>query len=114
MSDIQFYEPQRNLFGEIMDKQMKIVFSQSDGLKEFQQNLKAYFEATDHGQRVNLRKKIGDYVKQTIITTVACGAYQGGSRMSSPGCTGAYCGYREGFFPPPGSQSRRAARTGRA
>lgn len=70
MSDIQFYEPQRNLFGEIMDKQMKIVFSQSDGLKEFQQNLKAYFEATDHGQRVNLRKKIGDYVKQTIITTL--------------------------------------------
>lgn len=70
MSDLQLYEPQRNLFGEIMDKQMKIVFSQSDGLKEFQQNLKAYFEATDHGQRVNLRKKIGDYLKQTIITTL--------------------------------------------
>ena len=70
MSDIQLYEPQRNLFGEIMDKQMKIVFSQSDCLKEYQQNLKTYFEATDHSKRVKLRKKIEDYVKQAIITTL--------------------------------------------
>ena len=70
MSDLQIYEPQRNLFGWLENQQIKIVFTQTDKLKEFQTNLKLYFETTDHNERVSLRKKIEDYVRETITYTL--------------------------------------------
>ena len=70
MSDLQIYEPQRNLFGLLENQQIKIVFTQTDKLKEFQTNLKLYFETTDHNERVSLRKKIEDYVRETITYTL--------------------------------------------
>lgn len=70
MSDMQIYEPQRNLFGELENQQIKMVFTQTDKLKDFQTNLKLYFETTGHDERARLRKAIDDYVRETIIFTL--------------------------------------------
>ena len=70
MSDLQIYEPQRNLFGELEEQQIKEIFTQTDKLKEFQTNLKRYFEVTAHDERALLRQSFDDYVRHTIIYTL--------------------------------------------
>ena len=70
MSDLQIYEPQRNLFGELEEQQIKKIFTQTDKLKDFQTNLKRYFEVTAHDERALLRKSFDDYVRHTIIYTL--------------------------------------------
>ena len=70
MSDLQIYEPQRNLFGELEEQQSKKIFTQTDKLKEFQTNLKRYFEVTAHDERALLRQSFDDYVRHTIIYTL--------------------------------------------
>ena len=70
MSDLQIYEPQRNLFGELEEQQIKKIFTQTDKLKEFQTNLKRYFEVTAHDERALLRQSFDDYVRHTIIYTL--------------------------------------------
>ena len=69
-SDVQIYEPQRNLFGELESPQMRIIFDQADKLKEFQANLDLYFEITAHEERTCLRKSIEDYVRYIIAYTL--------------------------------------------
>jgi len=69
-SDVQIYEPQRNLFGELESPQMRIIFDQTDKLKEFQANLDLYFEITAHEERTCLRKSIEDYVRYIIAYTL--------------------------------------------
>ena len=69
-SDVQIYEPQRNLFGELESPQMRIIFDQADKLKEFQANLKRYFEPITHEERTRLRNSIDDYVRHTIAYTL--------------------------------------------
>ena len=70
MSDLQIYEPQRNLFGELEEQQIKKIFTQTDKLKAFQTNLKRYFEVTAHDERALLRQSFDDYVRHTIIYTL--------------------------------------------
>ena len=70
MSDLQIYEPQRNLFGELEEQQSKKIITQTDKLKEFQTNLKRYFEVTAHDERALLRQSFDDYVRHTIIYTL--------------------------------------------
>ncbi|EGQ11880.1 DNA methyltransferase, partial [Prevotella nigrescens] len=70
MSDLQIYEPQRNLFGELEEQQIKKIFTQTDKLKEFQANLKRYFEVTDHDERACLRQSFDDNVRHTITYTL--------------------------------------------
>ena len=70
MSDLQIYEPQRNLFGELEEQHIKKIFTQTDKLKEFQTNLKRYFEVTAHDERALLRQSFDDYVRHTIIYTL--------------------------------------------
>ena len=70
MSDLQIYEPQRNLFGELEEQQIKKIFTQTDKLKDFQTNLKRYFEVTAHDERALLRQSFDDYVRHTIIYTL--------------------------------------------
>ena len=67
---IRINEPQRNLFGELEDSQIKMVFTQPEKLKDFQKNLKLYFETTCHDERARIRKFINVYVKETIIYTL--------------------------------------------
>jgi len=69
-SGVQIYEPQRNLFGELESPQMRIIFDQTDKLKEFQANLDLYFEITAHEERTCLRKSIEDYVRYIIAYTL--------------------------------------------
>lgn len=70
MSDLQIYEPQKNLFGELENPQIKMIFTQTDNLKKFQTDLKLYFETTGHDERTRLRKAIEGYVKETITFTL--------------------------------------------
>ena len=70
MSDVQIYEPQLNLFGEMEVLQPKVIYTQTDKLKEFQANLKRYFEPITHEERTRLRNSIDDYVRHTIAYTL--------------------------------------------
>ena len=70
MSNMQIYSPQSNLFGELEEEQTNIVYTQTKELKDFQDNLKHYFETTAHEERTNLRKAIEDYVRYTISYTL--------------------------------------------
>ena len=70
MSDVQIYEPQLNLFGEMEAPQPKVIYTQTDKLKEFQANLKRYFEPITHEERTRLRNSIDDYVRHTIAYTL--------------------------------------------
>ena len=70
MSDVQIYEPQLNLFGEMEALQPKVIYTQTDKLKEFQANLKRYFEPITHEERTRLRNSIDDYVRHTIAYTL--------------------------------------------
>jgi len=70
MSDVQIYEPQLNLFGEMEAPQPKVIYTQTDKLKEFQANLKRYFEPITHEERTRLRNSIDDYVRHTITYTL--------------------------------------------
>ena len=70
MSDVQIYEPQLNLFGEMEAPQPKVIYTQTDKLKEFQANLKRYFEPITHEERTRLRNSINDYVRHTIAYTL--------------------------------------------
>ena len=49
---------------------MRIIFDQADKLKEFQANLKRYFEPITHEERTRLRNSIDDYVRHTIAYTL--------------------------------------------
>ena len=69
-SDVKIYEPHKNLFGEIDDKQIKVSFSKSEGLKEFQANVKRYYEVTSHKEREEMRGKIEHFVKQSVLSTL--------------------------------------------
>ena len=70
-SDLQLYEPQRNLFGEIEEKQLKMTFAQTDSLQEFQNNLKVYFSEDQHEEKRELRKSIEMFVRNTIANTLS-------------------------------------------
>ena len=70
LSNVQFYEPQRNLFGEIEDKQLKMTFAQTEALQEFQNNLKKYFSEDRHNEKKDLRKSIEMFVRDTIAYTL--------------------------------------------
>ena len=70
MSNMQIYSPQSNLFGELEEEQINIVYTQTKELKDFQDKLKHYFETTAHEERTNLRKAIEDYVRYTISYTL--------------------------------------------
>lgn len=70
MSDLQIYEPQRNLWGEIENPQLKIAFTQSNELRDFQENLHKYFTVNNHAERLQLRKAIEDYLRKTIKQTL--------------------------------------------
>ena len=79
ISDIQFFEPQRNLLGEIENREIKIAFTQSDELRDFQENVNSYFAVNDHAERLRLRNAIEDYLRKTIKQTLE--RYQRGEEI---------------------------------
>ena len=70
MSDVQIYEPQRNIFGEIENPQMKINFAKTDELQAFHKNLEAYFNTSDHSKKALLRCKIERNFHDMLRTAV--------------------------------------------
>ena len=65
-SSIPVFEPQRNLFGEIENPQMKISFIKNEEMVTFKQNLAQYFKTSDHDERLSLRKEIARFVNSQI------------------------------------------------
>lgn len=69
-TEIPVYEPQRNLFGEIENPEMKISFIPNDSVIEFKQNLEQYFKTSDHNVRLSLRRKISEFVNLQISRVI--------------------------------------------
>ena len=65
-TEIPVFEPQRNLFGEVENPEMKISFIPNDDLIEFKKRLAKYFKTSDHKERLSLRKEIATFIKNQI------------------------------------------------
>lgn len=60
------YEPQRDLFGNVDDNQMKMTFTQKETVDNLQANLEKYFNIDDHTQKQAVKEEISDTVKNHI------------------------------------------------
>ena len=60
------YEPQRDLFGNVEDNQMKMTFTQKETVDNLQANLEKYFNIDDHTQKQALKEEISNSVKDHI------------------------------------------------
>lgn len=60
------YEPQRDLFGNVEDSQMKMTFTQKETANNLQVNLEKYFSIDDHTQKQAVKEEISNAVKNHI------------------------------------------------
>lgn len=60
------YEPQRDLFGNVEDSQMKMTFTQKETVDNLQANLEKYFNIDDHAQKQAVKEEISNSVKDHI------------------------------------------------
>ena len=60
------YEPQRDLFGNVEDSQMKMTFTQKETVDNLQANLEKYFSIDDHTQKQAIKEEISNSVKNHI------------------------------------------------
>ena len=60
------YEPQRDLFGNVEDSQMKMTFTQKETVDNLQANLEKYFNIDDHTQKQAVKEEISNSVKDHI------------------------------------------------
>ena len=60
------YEPQRDLFGNVEDNQMKMTFTQKETVDNLQANLEKYFNINDHTQKQAVKEEISNSVKNHI------------------------------------------------
>lgn len=60
------YEPQRDLFGNVEDNQMKMTFTQKETVDNLQANLEKYFSINDHTQKQAVKEEISNSVKNHI------------------------------------------------
>ena len=60
------YEPQRDLFGNVEDSQMKMTFTQQETVDNLQANLEKYFNIDDHTHKQAVKEEISNSVKDHI------------------------------------------------
>jgi len=65
--DIKIVEPQRDLFGNISEKQMKMTFAKSGLVEEIQKLIKEYFNIEGHDRKIEIRQQIDELVTQHIL-----------------------------------------------
>lgn len=64
------FEPQKNLFGDIENPEMKISFIPNDSVIEFKKNLAQYFKTSNHQERLELRRDVSKFIKQQISIVI--------------------------------------------
>ena len=60
------YEPQRDLFGNVEDSQIKMTFTQKETVDNLQANLGKYFSIDDHTLKQAVKEEISNSVKNHI------------------------------------------------
>ena len=65
-SDVRFAEPERDLFGNLKEDQMKITFSQSDTTQKIQDLIKTFFTIEVSEKKNEIRAEINKLVLQHI------------------------------------------------
>ncbi|MBQ3945944.1 MAG: N-6 DNA methylase [Alphaproteobacteria bacterium] len=64
------YEPQRDLFGNVEDSQMKMTFTQKETVDNLQANLEKYFNIDDHTKKQAVKEEISNSVKDHILYNI--------------------------------------------
>jgi hypothetical protein len=60
------YEPQRDLFGNVEDSQIKMTFTQKETVDNLQANLEKYFSIDDHTLKQAVKEEISNSVKNHV------------------------------------------------
>lgn len=64
--DVKVYEPQRDLFGNLTESQMKLTFTQSETVSEIQKLMHDFFKIEDPQIKQENRRRINDFVHNHI------------------------------------------------
>ncbi len=64
--DVKIVEPERDLFGNIKDEQLKLTFTQSQTVEEIQKLIKKYFAENDPDKKASYKKQINEKVHYHI------------------------------------------------
>jgi hypothetical protein len=65
-SDIKIIEPERDLFGNIIQSQLKMTFTQSELVKELKELIKKHFNIENAIEKKDIRQRIDELVNQHI------------------------------------------------
>lgn len=65
--NVQIVEPARDLFGNIIDNQMKITFTQTQTVEEINRLIDEYFHLNDKERKGEIKRKIEKEIKENII-----------------------------------------------
>ena len=65
-SDLKIIEPNRNLFGNIVESQLKMTFTQSGLVKELKELIKKHFSIENAVEKQDIRQRIDELVNQHI------------------------------------------------
>ena len=84
-NNIQIVEPERDLFGNIKESQMKITFSKSNLVEEIQSLIKEYFNIKNHTRKNEIKQQIDELVTQHIIFNLELRENQLKRRVSEVG-----------------------------
>jgi hypothetical protein len=66
-NDIKIVEPERDLFGNIKESQMKMTFTKSGLVEEIQNFIKEYFNIENHKRKNEIKQQIDKLVNQHIL-----------------------------------------------
>ncbi|MBP5501503.1 MAG: hypothetical protein J6Y24_01805, partial [Bacteroidales bacterium] len=66
VTQTKIYEPQKDLFGQITDGQLKMTFTQEITANNLQDLLKKYFYETNHSEKSKLKQEINNIVNDHI------------------------------------------------
>ena len=66
----QIFEPARDLFGNIVDRQMKMTFAKSDGFEEFQGNIAKMYDITERKTKLQVLESVEKYVLDSIAYNI--------------------------------------------
>ncbi|MCD8290880.1 MAG: N-6 DNA methylase [Prevotella sp.] len=64
---MQIFQPQRNLFGEIEDSQLKLTFTEEDYSENLQSLINDYYGTDQHQIKAELNKKIDDIIRHHLL-----------------------------------------------
>lgn len=64
--DLKIFEPDRDLFGNIKENQLKLTYAQSKTVEEIQKLTKQFYRLEDAKEKQTVREKISKYVHENI------------------------------------------------